>query len=230
MHRHKTVYLIAVFFVTAMVGTGCSSTEPVTEIRQPLQEMSEREALFWSTRESSRTNYSEADVDFMTKMIAHHAQALLMSALAEGNDAGTSVQVLAARIINAQQDEIETMQKWLRDRGRRAPQVHIDGLDLSIRGSAHQHSGRQQAMDMPGMLSREQLEELAAAKGSDFDRAYLTYMIQHHEGAVIMVQELFSTNGAALDVEIFQLASEINAEQITEIERMKQMLETMANK
>ncbi|MCA1801305.1 MAG: DUF305 domain-containing protein [Rhodothermaceae bacterium] len=180
MHRNKTAYLIAVVFVAGLVGTGCSSTEPVTEIRQPQQDMSDREALFWSNRESSRTNYTEADVDFMTKMIAHHAQALVMSALA--------------------------------------------------RGSAHQHSGRQQAADMPGMLSWEQLEELAASKGSDFDRSYLTFMIQHHEGAVIMVQELFSTNGAALDVEIFQLASEINAEQITEIERMKQMLETMSHK
>jgi uncharacterized protein (DUF305 family) len=229
MHRRKTLNLIAAIFVSATIGTGCSSTEPVTDSRQPQQEMSDREALFWANREGSRSNYTEADVDFMTKMIAHHAQALLMSGLAGGNDAGSTVQVLAARIINAQQDEIETMQKWLRDRGRRAPQVHIDGLELSIRGSAHQHSGRQQAADMPGMLSRDQLEELAASKGSDFDRAYLTFMIQHHEGAVIMVQELFSTNGAALDTEIFRLASEINAEQITEIERMRQMLETMAD-
>lgn len=229
MHRRKTLYLVAAVIVSATVSTGCSSTEPVIDIRQPQQEMSEREALFWVNRENSRTNYTGADVDFMTKMIAHHAQALLMSGLAEGNNAGASIQVLAARIINAQQDEIETMQKWLRDRGRRAPQVHIDGLDLSIRGSAHQHSGRQQAMDMPGMLSREQLEDLAAAKGSDFDRAYLTYMIQHHEGAVIMVQELFNSDGAANDTEIFRLASEINAEQITEIERMRKMLETMAD-
>jgi uncharacterized protein (DUF305 family) len=228
MHRRTTFFLMPVVFVTILFGTGCSSSEPVTDFRQPKQEMSDREALFWANRESSRMSYTGADVDFMTKMIAHHAQALLMSGLAAGNDAGSSVQVLAARIINAQQDEIATMQKWLRDRGRRAPQVHIDGLDLSIRGSAHQHSGRQQEMDMPGMLSREQLEELAAAKGSDFDRAYLTFMIQHHEGAVIMVQELFNADGAANDTEIFRLASEINAEQITEIERMRKMLETMA--
>ncbi|MFU8861198.1 MAG: DUF305 domain-containing protein [Cyclonatronaceae bacterium] len=229
MHKGKILYLVAAVIVSATVSTGCSSTVPVTDIRQPQQEMSDREALFWANRESSRMNYTGADVDFMTKMIAHHAQALMMSALAEENHAGTSVQVLAARIINAQQDEIETMQKWLRDRGRRAPQVHINGLDLSIRGSAHQHSGRQQDMDMPGMLSREQLEELAAAKGIDFDRAYLTFMIQHHEGAVIMVQELFNTDGAANDTEIFRLASEINAEQITEIERMRKMLEMMTD-
>jgi uncharacterized protein (DUF305 family) len=222
------IVLLAVFVVSA-VTTGCSGTQTVTDDHERNGEMSELEALFWVKRDSSRMNYTEADVEFMNNMIGHHAQALVMSILAPGNEAGRSVQVLASRIINAQQDEIETMQNWLRVRGRRAPQVHIDGLNLRISGGGHAHTRRGQDLDMPGMLTREQLEELARAKGRDFDRTYLRLMIEHHKGAVIMVEQLFSSDGAAVDIDVFRLASEINAEQVTEIERMKLMLETMGN-
>jgi len=222
------IVLIAAFVVSA-VTTGCSGTQPVTDNNERRGEMSEREALFWAKRDSSRMNYTEADVEFMINMIGHHAQALVMSRLAPGNEAGRSVQVLASRIINAQQDEIETMQNWLRDRGRRAPQVHIDGLNLRISGGGHAHTRRGQDLNMPGMLTQEQLEELARARGRDFDRTYLTLMIEHHKGAVVMVQQLFSSDGAAVDIDVFRLASEINAEQVTEIERMRLMLETMGS-
>ena len=138
------------------------------------------EALYWARQKKAMSRFTQADVDFMAGMIAHHAQALIMSRLAPENGAGTAVQVLAARIINAQQDEIDIMQQWLRDREQTVPQVHIDGLRLMIHGGGDHNEHHL----MPGMLTRAQLEELAAAQGTDFDRLFLAYMIQHHAGAV----------------------------------------------
>jgi uncharacterized protein (DUF305 family) len=213
-------------------------------------------------------SFTRADIDFMTDMIAHHSQALIMSRLAPVNGASHAVQTLAARIHNAQQDEITTMQKWLRDRGQSVPEVHIDGLILTIQMTepvdphptdhdAMEHDDHQmnemekedsdhdthnnhdmmgqEAMsnhhhlDMPGMLTQDQLEELAAARGDVFDRKFLTFMIEHHEGAVYMVQQLFDADGSGNDDEIFDLASDIHAEQITEINRMRQMLNNLAD-
>lgn len=177
------------------------------------------EALFWARQDSARSNFTAADVHFMSGMIGHHAQALVMSRLAPSNGANPTVQTLAARIINAQTDEIALMQRWLRDRNQPAPEVHIDGLNLMIHGGGdHDH------LHMPGMLTDQQLQELAAARGADFDRLFLTYMIQHHSGAVTMVDDLFATDGAALDEAAFKLASDINVDQITEIARMNLML------
>jgi uncharacterized protein (DUF305 family) len=144
------------------------------------------------------------------------------------------------------------MQAWLRDREQPVPDVHIDGLNLTIHMSdpsgAMDHSddaamdhGDHDAMDhgamghggmdhstMPGMLSQAQLEELAAARGAEFDRLFLTYMIQHHAGAVVMVDDLFATDGAGQDEAAFKLASDINADQTIEIERMRLMLRQLA--
>jgi uncharacterized protein (DUF305 family) len=213
---------------------------------------SEIEALYRARQDSARMRFTEADVAFVSGMISHHAQALVMSDLAPARGASPTVQTLAARIINAQTDEIALMQRWLEDRGQPVPQVKIDGLDLTIsmsapagsEGMAHaagadhdahmpadDHADAAHAADahhMPGMLTREQLEELAAAYGPDFDRLFLTYMIGHHSGAVTMVDELFAVDGAGQDRAVFKLASDVQVDQITEIERMKQMLRTMA--
>ena len=167
-------------------------------------------------------DYTQADVDFMIGMISHHAQALIMSRLAPENGANSEVQTLAARIINAQNDEIATMQRWLRDRDQPVPEVHIEGLKLMIKGvEGHGHMDH---LNMPGMLSLEQLQELSKARGTEFDRLFLTYMIDHHSGAVFMVNKLFNTNGAAQDEQAFRLASDIQVDQTTEINRMKRML------
>lgn len=165
--------------------------------------------------------FTNADVEFMTGMIAHHAQALVMSRLAPSHGAGPAVRTLTARIINAQRDEIATMQRWLADRGQPVPEVEIDGLRLTVHGASEHH------MHMPGMLTRAQLEELDAARGEAFDRLFLRFMIQHHRGAVTMVHDLFATDGAAQDEAAFKLASDIQADQLTEIARMERMLEAM---
>ena len=204
-------------FLGLSIGTG--SLRAQTLPSDTSTATTDLEALFWARQDSARMAYTEADVAFMAGMIGHHAQALVMSRLAPTNGANTQVQTLAARIINAQTDEIAIMQRWLRDRDQPVPEVHIDGLNLMIHGGGeHDH------LHMPGMLTDEQLHELDEAQGVAFDRLFLTYMIQHHSGAVTMVDDLFATDGAALDQAAFKLASDINVDQITEIARMELML------
>ncbi|HMB89970.1 MAG TPA: DUF305 domain-containing protein [Rhodothermales bacterium] len=205
--------------------TACSSTAHLESEPQPPPETNANtttnlEEIYWARQDSARMLFTKADVDFMTGMIAHHAQALIMSRMAPTHGASPQVQTLASRIINAQNDEIQSMQKWLRDREQPVPEVHIDGLNLMIHG-AGDHAMHH---NMPGMLSPEQMQELNEARGAAFDRLFLTYMIQHHSGAITMVDALFGTDGAGQDEAAFKLASDINVDQLTEIERMKLML------
>lgn len=178
------------------------------------------EALYRARLDSARMRFTAADVRFMTGMIGHHAQALVMAALAPTHGAGSSVQILCARIINAQNDEIAIMQRWLRDRGQPVPEVHIAGTPMTVSGSAHH-------MHMPGMLTPEQLDTLDQARGSEFDRLFLRFMIQHHQGAVTMVHDLFATDGAGQDLLSFKIASDIQVDQTTEIARMERMLQAL---
>lgn len=163
--------------------------------------------------DSVRTSYTTADVDFMRGMIHHHAQALVMGRMAPDNGASPGVSRLAARIINGQRDEIETMQRWLRDRGEEVPRPEATG-GPGIHDMGH----------MPGMLSDEELANLEAARGEEFDRLFLIYMIDHHQGAITMVDELLANEGAARDQTVFRLASDIAADQAAEIDRMQSML------
>jgi len=156
-----------------------------------------------------------ADVKFMSMMIGHHAQAIEMSRMAPTNGANPTIRTLAARIINAQQDEIALMQRWLRDRGQAVPEP-AEAMRHGMGGDHGTH--------MAGMLTESQLQELAAARGEEFDRLFLRYMIEHHKGAVTMVDELFASYGAAQDDTVFKLASDISAEQTSEIARMQRML------
>lgn len=180
------------------------------------------EAIYRERMEASRTRWTEADVHFMTGMIHHHAQAVQMSRLAPTHGASPAIRTLAARIINAQQDEIATMQRWLRDRDQPVPELHTMGDEVMVHGGMA-HDGT----DMPGMLSPEQLETLERARGLEFDRLYLTFMIEHHQGAVVLVRELFATDGAAQDEDAFRFASDVQVDQDTEIARMKLMLEAL---
>lgn len=180
----------------------------------------ELEALYRARTDSARMRFSEADVHFVTGMIGHHAQALVMAGLAPTHGASPAVQTLAARIINAQKDEIATLEQWLLDRGQPVPEVRIEGTKLMVHGADH-------AMHMPGMLTPDQLRELDGAQGAAFDRLFLTYMIQHHRGAVTMVHDLFGTDGAGQDELVFKLASDIQVDQTTEIARMELMLSAL---
>ena len=173
----------------------------------------------------------------MSAMIGHHTQAVTMSRLAPARAASPSVRTLAERIISAQQDEVGTMQQWLRDRRQSVPAgpppaggVADDehaGHDMADEHAGHDMAGQDMAghdASMPGMLTDAQMRQLAAARGAEFDRLFLTFMIQHHRGAVSMVQGLFGSYGAAQDETVFKFASDVNVDQVTEIARMQRML------
>jgi uncharacterized protein (DUF305 family) len=202
------------------VQTAPQPSSSSTAASSTAAQQSEAAAMAQARRDSVTRPYTKADIDFMTGMISHHAQALIMAAWAPTHGASPSVQTLCARIINAQRDEIHLMQSWLRDRGQVIPEVTPAGEVIM--------NGHPMHMMMAGMLTDEQLKQLDAARGPDFDRLFLTGMIQHHEGAVTMVHDLFETYGAGEDELIFKLASDINIDQTTEIARMERMLFMMS--
>lgn len=160
--------------------------------------------------------YTDADVQFMAGMIPHHAQAVLIAGWAETHEASPSLRILCRRIVVAQRDEIATMQSWLRERGQTVPAADATHHRMSMNGMEHD-------VLMPGMLTAAELAELDRARGVAFDRLFLTAMIRHHEGAVTMVDRLFGANGGQEET-VFKLASDIYADQTTEIDRMEKML------
>ena len=165
-----------------------------------------------ATRDTTR-DYTPADVAFMTGMIHHHAQALLIAGWAPSHGASADVQTLCERIVAGQKDEIAIMGRWLAERGEPVP--HID--------PQHMRHGLSDQL-MPGMLTAEQLAQLDGAGGPQFDELFLRFMIQHHEGALTMVEQLIGSAGAAQDDTVFKLAADISADQTAEIDRMHVML------
>lgn len=159
--------------------------------------------------------YTAADVRFMRGMIPHHAQALEMAALVEGRTENEDLRHLARRIEISQRDEIALMERWLEVRGEAPPEA--DGPHPGHRGPDDR--------PIPGMLSSAEMEELATARGTEFERRFLEAMIRHHEGALAMVEALFGTPGAGQTPAVHQFASEVEADQEMEIRRMQTMLE-----
>jgi uncharacterized protein (DUF305 family) len=201
--RAPRSYSLTVLVLAAVGTVACSSGTPRPQESSP----------------QVRQPYTQADVHFMSAMIAHHAQAIDVSRWAPTHEASPSLQILAERVINAQQDEISLMQQWLRDRQLPVPEARATAM-TTMGGVAHAHH-------MPGMLSEDQLKELDQSRGKEFDRLFLTFMIQHHRGAVTMVEELFRSQGAGLDDTVFKLAADISADQSSEIDRMQKMLFTL---
>ena len=202
--------------VLAALVAMCAGTSVLAQA--PSSDPSEAAAIAEAQADSARYPYTDADIKFMSGMIPHHAQAIVMARWAPSHGASPSVQTLCARIINAQRDEIHLMQTWLRDRRQPVPEPDSSGAVMM------NMNGMQMAMMMPGMLTPEQMKQLDAARGQDFDRLFLQFMIQHHKGAVSMVNDLFASNGAAQDLTVFKLATGINVDQTTEITRMQRML------
>jgi uncharacterized protein (DUF305 family) len=158
-----------------------------------------------------------ADVHFMSGMIPHHAQAVLIAGWAPSHGARQDLRVLCERIVVAQRDEIALMQMWLRDRALPVPAANATHMTMMMNGMQHD-------MLMPGMLNDEELAQLDKARGKEFDRLFLQAMIRHHQGAISMVDELFKASGAGQDETVFRFASDVYADQTTEIERMQKML------
>jgi uncharacterized protein (DUF305 family) len=158
--------------------------------------------------------HTAADVEFMTGMIGHHAQAVLMAGWAPTHGASPAVQAMCERIVVGQRDEIALMQRWLREWHEPVPEADA---------SHHMMPGMEPKL-MPGMLTAAQLTQLNQATGAEFDQLFLAFMIRHHQGALAMVKQLVETPGAARDDNVFKLVSDMNADQTTEINRMNLML------
>jgi uncharacterized protein (DUF305 family) len=169
-----------------------------------------------------RFKATKADVEFMQGMISHHAQALVMANLAPSHGASSAVRILCARIVVGQSAEIKLIQEWLRVRGFPVPDsTGKMPPDPSMPGMDHSAMGHDM---MPGMLDADQMKLLDNARGPSFDRLFLTFMIQHHEGALVMVDKLFKTPAAGQDDDIAKFATGVHADQTAEIDRMKSML------
>jgi uncharacterized protein (DUF305 family) len=166
--------------------------------------------------DTGRTGYSAADVAFMQGMIGHHAQALTMTALVPTRGGRDDIRLLAERIRASQVSEIAQMRQWLLARGEAAPAADEPHPMAGMHGADHAR--------MPGMATEEEMARLAAASGAEFDRLFLELMIRHHEGALTMVADLFATNGAGQEPELFRLASDVDADQRAEIARMRRLL------
>ena len=161
--------------------------------------------------EAGRHPHTTADVAFMSGMIVHHAQAVRIAAWAPTHGASPAVQRLCERIVVGQEDEIAILTRWLVERGEPVPDPT--------------HAGH--AMSMPGMLTGEQLAQLDGARGPAFDRLFLTLMIAHHRGALVMVDQLRGSYGAGQDQTVFRIASDVHADQSTEIRRMQQIIASL---
>jgi len=170
---------------------------------------------------------SQADAQFMQAMIMHHAQAVEMTALIPSHTENKELRSLGARISSSQSDEMKFMRRWLAARGesvsKTTPEIpgpEMPGMDMS----------RQRMALMPGMLMPEQMDALRKARGAEFDRLFLTGMIQHHHGALTMVKDLFDTAGAGQDAELFNFATDADNSQRAEIRIMQTMLEEKPSK
>jgi uncharacterized protein (DUF305 family) len=163
---------------------------------------------------------SQADIEFMQGMIMHHSQAVEMTALIASHTENKDLRSLGARISRSQSDEIKFMQRWLAARGEPVSMAMPGMPDMDRSDMSHGPMGL-----MPGMLTPEQMEALRKAKGAEFDRLFLAGMIQHHNGALIMVKDLFDTAGTGQDAELFDFATDVDSGQRAEIRIMQAMLE-----
>jgi uncharacterized protein (DUF305 family) len=184
-------------------------------------------AMVSSIGDTTAHGNAAADVRFLQGMIPHHAQALTMVAMIPARSTREEMRLLGERIAVSQRDEIASMRRWLESRGEYAPAVDSAGAHAHGAHAAQPPGHEAQHHAMPGMLTDEELSRLAAASGNAFDRLLLELMIRHHEGALVMVRDLFGTPGAAQEPELFGLASEIDADQRAEIDRMRAVLRVL---
>jgi len=216
--REYAAGLLGCLAIVAAVGAGVG---PATAVAQAAA----------TAQVGGAVRPSDADRRFMSGMIVHHAQAILMAGWAPSHGAGPAVAELCQRIGISQRDEIAAMTRWLREHGLEVPDAdttasrRVSGMGAAgTSGSMPGMPGMDQPMLMPGMLTGAQLARLDGARGPAFDRLFLTFMIQHHQGALTMVAQLMNAPGAGQDGFVFQFATDVNADQTAEIDRMSRML------
>lgn len=211
----------ALLAAAAACGKDASKSEPAMAKGTGVQPVENGQApLSPAAMGNAGHEFTAADVDFMSGMISHHAQAVIMAGWAPTHGARSDVRLLCERIVVGQTDEIGLMQRWLRLHNLPVPDAHDTRMHMKM-------NGVDQTMMMPGMLTDAQMQALDKARGAEFDRLFLTGMIQHHQGAITMVNQLFASTGAAQDEVIFKFANDVYADQSTEITRMNQMLSTV---
>jgi len=200
----------------ACLAVSAQQTEPAPAVVQPGAPGQPSRTLPASTR-PSLPPLSQADVEFMQGMIMHHSQAVEMTALIPSHTENKDIRTLGAKISSSQSDEIRFMERWLAARGKPTSMAMPGMPDMDM-------SGKPMA-PMPGMLTPEQMAALRKATGAEFDVLFLTGMIQHHQGALVMVKDLFDTAGAGQDADIFNFATDADNTQRAEIKIMQNMLE-----
>ncbi len=208
LHASRTL-VAAVLLVSS--AAGCATAQTSGSVPAPLPHPAHHDmGAMTPVRIPKGAGYTEADVRFMQGMIAHHAQAIFMSRMASARMANPRVVRLATKIDQSQIAEIGLMQGWLRRNGQEAPDT-----------------SSWRTMQMPGMLTAEQLAQLDAARGAAFDRLFLTFMIQHHEGALKMVDDLLANSFNAQDVDVSVFANDVQTVQTAEIGIMRRMLDEL---
>jgi uncharacterized protein (DUF305 family) len=211
-HKLRIGIGIAAATLTALFSLSVTGQQSTPVVVQPGAPGKPTKTLPANTR-ATLPPTSPADVQFMQHMIIHHAQAVEMTALIESHTENKAVRSLGARISHSQADEIKFMKRWLALRGEpTSPSTH----------DMHNMPGH--SMLMPGMLTAKQMDALKKANGTDFDQLFLSGMIQHHNGALVMVKELFDTAGAGEDAELFNFATDVDSGQRAEIKIMQTML------
>ena len=217
--------IIALLSVTSITAT-CQQTKPAGEgvsIVQPGAPGHSNKTLTPETAAPPERKPSDADVKFMQGMIMHHSQAVEMTELLRTRSHDPEVQALGKRISISQTDEMRFMREWLTERGEPISEhASMDMAAMDMAGMDHMDMGSMPMM--PGMLTKEQMKQLAAATGPEFDHLFLTGMIQHHTGALIMVKDLFRVPGAGQDPRLFDFASDVDNTQQAEIDIMRHML------
>jgi len=210
----KTTVLLCGLATSLSVAVFAQSDKQAPVVVQPGAPGQPTKTLPANTR-ATLPPASEKDVEFMQGMIMHHAQAVEMTALIESHTKNNNLRLLGTRISHSQADEINFMKRWLTARGRSTSMEMPDmtGMDMS---SHH--------MLMPGMLTQKQMDALKESKDTDFDRLFLKGMIQHHNGALVMVKDMFDTAGAGQDAELFNFATDVDSGQRAEIKIMENML------
>lgn len=210
--RTAAILLAVTVLASCSAATGASGPRTV----QPgAPGESSRPVTTSETAGTVQPRHTEDDVRFMQGMIVHHRQALEMTSLVPERTNREDIRLLARRIEISQEDEMALMRRWLRDRGEEVP-----GADAHY---GHHGAGGHQPL-MPGMITEQEMARLATATGAEFDRLFLEFMIRHHEGALVMVENLFASDNAGQEGEIFQFAAHVAGDQRVEIERMRRML------
>jgi len=229
MSRMFPLFAAAAFFLSSVTAL-CQQTKPPADgvsIVQPGAPGQSNKTLTPETAAAPLRKPSADDVKFMQGMIMHHSQAVEMTELLKTRSQNPAVQALGKRISISQTDEMRFMRQWLTERGEPVSEhgsMDMAGMDMSGMDHAHMSHMDMAMPMMPGMLTPEQMKALAAATGPQFDHLFLTGMIQHHTGALTMVKDLFRTQGAGQDPQLFDFASDVDNTQQAEIDIMRHML------